>query len=1240
MAQPATDTQRPDEANTWRGGERPSLPGTAGGGMALPLVGNAATTAALTNLPPGLPALPGQGLPALRGLAGQATVGNAAVASSAVAAPRGPVAPGARPTTTATPRPAGPRPPSAKAKTPLAAPRDVQEQGRADTSTGRPEKTKGKPETAGRRSPGTDPKFQTLKKDVATKKRVVGTTHPPAPTEAAAAQAAAVPPTDDQEARGKAAHAEDMDATQPKEFDKNAFVAAVEKAIADRAPKNLDQADKFGTSDKAEEVKQEVQGKVGEGKETAAQEIADTTAQPPQPAPDAKTVVPLVADRPPGRPAGPNANQAVPDALPASATDMSAGPEQVKRQMSDAKVTEKQLARSNEPTFKAALASKKTMDKHAATAPRALRGAEAEEIKSVKNNAAAIGPAAMTSMAGTRIAAGQQVAAGKTRAKGSDEEKRTTVTALLQKVFDKTKTDVEKILTDLDATIDTDFTREEKRARDQFTREHTQGMEDYKDRRYSGPTGWARWVKDRFADLPEEANRICEQAKANYLTAMRQVVSDIAGTVERELRRAKDRIAGGRKELKAAVDKLPQDLQAIGRQAAGEFADKFDELRDTVNDKGTELVDTLATRYTDAVKEVDKEIAAEKEKNKGLVSKAKDAIAGAVQAIKELKNLLMGVLRKAVQAIGMILADPIGFLGKLVTAVGGGLKLFMKNIGRHMQQGVLSWLLGVGSSAGVQIPATFDIRGILLMIASLLGISWQNIRSRITRKVPEQAVTAAETAVPLVAAVKRQGVAGAWDDLKSRVGDLKKDLIDRLIKYLTPTIVIAGITWILSLLNPASAFVRAVKMIIDIVRFIVTQARQIIDFVNSVLDAVIAIARGGSGGVPAMVERALARSIPVLIGVLAAILGIGGIAGKVRQIFQQLARPVNRAIDWAIDKIVGLVKKLWPKIKPKSDKKREEPKRGPGRKQSDRPRLDTPQAKHKRLTRGLRAAVRAVNALEGSRLPKTALTPVLALIKARYKLTELSTHLKNNVWVIKAVVNPVAYEQTEKGGQVGHKVHDEQGKDKAGKQKKRSKKQEEAIEEKYWSKRIREKLVECTKKAVDTYIDEGITDEQFAALQGKIEDWDRLDDDIKGAEYWKIRMLFFAQRGSRIDKYFKDEVAQDPDLAHLRLSENFVREPDFYPKEGTKEHGKWWGDVTTEGKWRDHLKYTGNPDYISEKEKKKIEKSGQPMPNFGGKALAILYKIPSDPHAYEALKDLNEKYHAWIRDRESSEKGE
>ncbi|WP_285692024.1 hypothetical protein, partial [Actinoplanes sp. NBRC 103695] len=85
---------------------------------------------------------------------------------------------------------------------------------------------------------------------------------------------------------------------------------------------------------------------------------------------------------------------------------------------------------------------------------------------------------------------------------------------------------------------------------------------------------------------------------------------------------------------------------------------------------------------------------------------------------------------------------------------------------------------------------------------------------------------------------------------------------------------------------------------IDIVTFIIERGAQIIEFVNAVLDAVIAIAGGGAGGVPGLIEAALAKSIPVLIGALAAILGIGGIATKVKSFFQALSKPVMKAVDW------------------------------------------------------------------------------------------------------------------------------------------------------------------------------------------------------------------------------------------------------------------------------------------------------------------------------------------------------
>ncbi|AOT62480.1 hypothetical protein A4G23_05378 [Streptomyces rubrolavendulae] len=779
---------------------------------------------------------------------------------------------------------------------------------------GRAEKAAGRKRRGG---PRTDPKFAALTRDVRSKKRALAASHPPPRAEAVAAQDAALPPRDDLEAQGKAANAERMHEAEPREFDQAAFIRAVEKAVADRAPKNLDEADRFAGSGKADEVRAEVHGKVGEGRADSARQIATTTAAPPDTsAAVPKKVVPMRGDRPPGAPAAPDPAQAVPDRLPPSETDMSAGPAEVDRRMADARVTEAQLRTSNEPAFTRALGAKRAAERHSAAAPRRLRGHEAAELRGGTARARRIGTEAMGAMGDRRALAGRQVDAGKAGAKGSDEEKRAAVTAVLQGVFDRMKKDVEAILDGLDGLVDDRFDRGEREARKAFTAEHRRKMDEYKDRRYAGATGKLRWVRDLFAGLPAEADRIFEEARDGYVRRMRQVITDVAGLIGAELNRAKRRIAQGRAEMRDAVRRLPADLREVGRRAVAEFTDRFDELTRAVDEKGTQLVDTLAAKYTEALTAVDDEIAAEKEKNRGLVAKAVDAVKAVIDTVLELKRLLLAVLAKAAQAVMLILRDPVGFLRNLVSAVGAGLRRFLQNIGRHLKQGILSWLLGRTAEAGIRPPARFDTPGVVEMVAGTLGLTWHGIRARLTRKVPEPAVAAAESAVPLLADVRRRGVAALWEEIRPRVGDLRARLLDDVVAYVRPTIVVAGILWVISLLNPASAFVRAVKLIVDFVRFVVTQARQIIAFVNAVLDAVIAIARGGSGGVPALVERALARSIPVLLGVLAALLGVGGVAARVGRIVRRLAAPVDRAVNAAVDRLAGLVRRLWARIGP------------------------------------------------------------------------------------------------------------------------------------------------------------------------------------------------------------------------------------------------------------------------------------------------------------------------------------
>ncbi|NQY30128.1 MAG: DNA/RNA non-specific endonuclease, partial [Flavobacteriaceae bacterium] len=87
------------------------------------------------------------------------------------------------------------------------------------------------------------------------------------------------------------------------------------------------------------------------------------------------------------------------------------------------------------------------------------------------------------------------------------------------------------------------------------------------------------------------------------------------------------------------------------------------------------------------------------------------------------------------------------------------------------------------------------------------------------------------------------------------------------------------------------------------------RAAQIIDLVQAFVDSIGAIAKGNVGAVAKSIETALSRGIPLLIGVLAAVLGLGGITKKVKKIIEKVRKPIIKGI-----------KKLWYKIKKKAGK--------------------------------------------------------------------------------------------------------------------------------------------------------------------------------------------------------------------------------------------------------------------------------------------------------------------------------
>ncbi|MFI7496032.1 hypothetical protein ACH9D2_15120 [Kocuria sp. M4R2S49] len=724
--------------------------------------------------------------------------------------------------------------------------------------------------------------------------------HPPAAAKAKEAQDAAVAPADDLGAQAKAAKVDTMDAQPPGSFDKKAFIAAVKTAIEAKSPKTLEEADEYKKSGKAGEVKGDVKGLVGQGKEGQAKDIETATEAPPDPSKAvAKPVTPMAQETPGQAPPVPAAG-AVPKPAPPEQTNLAAGKHQAEQEMADAGVTESQLAQSNEPDFQQALVDKKAAAEHADTAPAEYRRQEQQTIAQDRAEAAAVTTAGVTGMQGAKGAAVAQLVAAKGKTKSKDEARRAEVTTRVQAIFTATETDVKKILDGIDPKVDAAFEQGESAARTVFENYVEAKMSAYKKDRYSGWLGGYRWLRDKIRGMPAKVNEFYAAGRELYLQRMDGVISGVATIVGDDLTKAKQRIAKGRAEIASYVGSLPADLQKVGAEATKEIDDRFGQLEADVNAKQESVVDALATKYVESRQALDSRIEELQAANKGLVDKAIGAIKAIVNTIRELAAMLKNVLSRAAGVVGDIIKNPIGFLGNLIAGVKGGILRFKDNILDHLRKGLMGWLFGALAEGGIELPDTFDLKGVVKLLASLFGLTWARIRARIAKQIGEPAMAAVEKGVEIFQLIATQGVAGLWQLLVEKIGNIKDMILEKVQDFVVTKVITAGITWLISLLNPAAAFIKACKLIYDVVMFFVNNAARIAKFVDTIIDSVADIVRGNVGGVVAKIENVLGQMVPILIGFLASVLGLGSIGQKIREIVTALQKPVKQALDFVI----------------------------------------------------------------------------------------------------------------------------------------------------------------------------------------------------------------------------------------------------------------------------------------------------------------------------------------------------
>ncbi|MBD2199073.1 MULTISPECIES: hypothetical protein [Calothrix] len=753
-------------------------------------------------------------------------------------------------------------------------------------------------------SPDNDPAFQAV---VSNTKQVAGQQkqHPTAASKAQSAQAAAVAPTNEVDSKAQANHVGEMGQAPTPGFDAAAFKAKLMERIADMAPKNLEEADEFKNNNKLDSVKGDLSGKVKEEQKNSQGPLEEKSKQKPDTSGiEAKQVTPLPPTEPGAPPTGVGADKAAPKSKGQGEVEapIQAESKKLDQQMQEADVTEEQLEKSNEPEFQGALTAKKDAQTNAQEAPPKYRQQEQTILATAQATATATAQQQLQAMHGVRSQNLGQVADKQVGAKGKDEQARAKIAGDINKIFDKTKAKVEKTLGDLDGQVIQAFDAGAAEAKKAFEDYVGQKMDKYKSDRYSGFWGPGKWLVDKLLGMPNEVNAFYQEGRQLYIQQMDGVINKVVAIISQGITQAKAEITNGKQEIQNYVNQLPQDLKGVGQEAAADIDSKFDELEQTVESKQDELIDTLAQKYKENLDAVDARIEEMKAANKGLVQKAFDAVVGVIKTIIELTKMLLEVLARVAGVVGQILKDPIGFLGNLIQAVKQGFLNFMKNIGKHLQQGLIGWLTGTMAEAGIEMPENFDLKGIFSLAMQLAGFTYQVIRGQAVKRLGEDKVSWMEQSVEVFQILASEGITGIWQFVQDRIGDLNTLIIEPIKNFIIEKVITAGVEWVLSLLTPASAFIKAAKTIYEIVKFFIERAQQIADLINAILDAIGAIAGGAIDQAIAGVENALAKSLPVVISFLASLLGLGGIAGKIQAIFRKLRKPMEKAVDWIIDK--------------------------------------------------------------------------------------------------------------------------------------------------------------------------------------------------------------------------------------------------------------------------------------------------------------------------------------------------
>ena len=763
-----------------------------------------------------------------------------------------------------------------------------------------------------------DPQFNEtigLVKNTAKAKRA-HTTKDKAETEA---NAAAAIPAGERKSKARGQQVEKLDQQKTKPFSTADFKKKLSERIKNmKLPKNEKQVEDFENNNNIDQVNQLATADVVASKKNVTGSIETVAKQEP----NESAIQQRTAKALPDPKIGSKVN--IKAIVPGKRGDAEVSEPITKKykavedQLEKNNITDEQLANSNEPSFINALNAKKAAKENAENAPAEFKAAESKKLESSKHEAQGKANNTMDGMHNSRKEMLNGVTKNQQKAGEKNTGKHQEVVAQLNQIYTDTKKSVDAELGDLETKVTQLFDAGAKVAKAAFERHVSKKTEEYKKKRYGSwydVTKYGKRIKDAWNGLPKEVEVFFAEGRELFLEKLEDTINIIANLVTNRLNRAKAAITTGRQKVTTFIKNLPADVKKAIKGDIDAIQGKFKELEKSISDKESSLIDALAKKYNEALKDVDELANEMRKKNQGLLSALKEATLGVWETIKNIKKTLTDLLAGAIEIIISIITHPIDFLSNLIDGVSQGFSNFGANIWTHLKTGFFTWLTGATKGISITMPEDiFSLKGIFSISMQVLGLDWKNIRAIGAKEIGEPVMKTLETGFEMVQIVRKDGVAGLWEHLKDQFADLKQTVMDTIMDIIQTQVIQAGIKWIMGLLTPVGAFIKAAMAIIDVVKFFIQRAAQIMELVRAFMESIKAVASGNVSAVAKSIENALGKAIPVLIGFLAALLGISGLADKVKNVIEKIRGRISKAITkfWVFvkNKAKGLLSKV------------------------------------------------------------------------------------------------------------------------------------------------------------------------------------------------------------------------------------------------------------------------------------------------------------------------------------------